>query len=198
MGEVLGKAARGLLMALIALVVVVAVAFIWFKTYEYRFKMGFIPSGLTVMATIYESEEIWGFGPGGNETGMRVYELSTDSARRLIAASNALQDDSAIRGLMGRANAPQNDYDEWRRTPVDPLTTALEWGQRSNRGQERHPPRLREYLDVYGFGIPIDAEVERSFDNVIQTPGAFYAYGGGGAVIVVSPQTRRVFIAYAG
>lgn len=195
MEEVLVKAARGLL---IALAVLVAAAFIWFKISEHRFKMGFIPTGLTVTATIYESEESWGFAPGGNETGVRVYELSTDSAQRLIAASDALHDDSAIRGLMGRASAPRRDYYWWRRTPVDPRTTANEWGQRSNHGQERHPPRLQEYLDVYGFGIPIDTEIERLFDNVIQTPGAFYAYGRGGAVIVVSPQTRRVFIAYAG
>jgi hypothetical protein len=193
-----GKAARSMRTALIALVVVVAAAFILFKAYEHDFKMGFIPSGLTVTATIYENEKTWGFGPGGNETGLRVYELSSDSAQLLIAASNALQNDSAIRGLMGRANAPRSDYFEWRRTPVDPMTNTLKWGQEPTRGPEQKTPRLQDYLNVYGFGIPIDAEVERSFDSVIQAPGAFYAYGAGGAVIVVSPETRRVFIAYAG
>lgn len=74
-----------------------------FQIYAHRFKMSFIPDRLTVTDTIYENEKNGGFGPGGNETGVRVYALAEQDAHRLIRANASLLDDQSIDQAMGTA-----------------------------------------------------------------------------------------------
>jgi hypothetical protein len=61
-----------------------------------------------------------------------------------------------------------------------------------------HPPTLFEYLEKYGFSIPIEEGREAETDKAIQTSGSFYSYGKGGSVTVVDPVRGKVYFFYAG
>lgn len=47
-----------------------------FKIYERSFMLSIVPDALGVNSILYREEESWGFGPGGNEAGIRVYPLA--------------------------------------------------------------------------------------------------------------------------
>lgn len=62
----------------------------------------------------------------------------------------------------------------------------------------RHPPDLVEYLDKYGFSIPIEEGRLDEANKAIQSGGSFYSYGKGGSVTIVDPARGKVYFAYAG
>jgi hypothetical protein len=97
-----------------ALVVLLPVA--TYKFAEWRFEMSRIPDGLSIHGAQYQSEESWGFGPGGNETGFVIYRLDEDQAEALIAKTAALANTASIEAATGKSEAV---YGEWRQTPID-------------------------------------------------------------------------------
>lgn len=173
------------------LVILLLAGFVTFKVYERGLEMKRIPRLLTVTGKIYEAEKAWGFGPGGNETGVSVYRLGDADAQRLTSIDATLLNDASIRAAVGRAG---RDYGEWRRTPI----ARRRWGKSNFSEESQQPLRISEYLNHYGFGIPLDPAAEEMIDRTISAPGAFYAYGRGGSLIVIAPSVRRVIFAYAG
>ncbi|WP_394658122.1 hypothetical protein, partial [uncultured Novosphingobium sp.] len=61
-----------------------------------------------------------------------------------------------------------------------------------------HGASLQEYLDKYGFSIPIEKGVDREFNDAIQKPGSFYKYERGGSVTVIDIARGKIYFAYAG
>ena len=57
-----------------------------FKLWERSHHLSFVPDGLSVSTILYVEEESWGFGPGGNETGLIVYELPDSTAKEIQKA----------------------------------------------------------------------------------------------------------------
>ena len=57
------------------LVLTIAVVGFSVKSCERRWQMGHVPVALNISEIIYSKEESWGFGPGGNESGVVVYKL---------------------------------------------------------------------------------------------------------------------------
>lgn len=51
-----------------------------FKLHDRRFALEAVPDALKVDSIAYREEESWGFGPGGNEAGIRLYPLSKELA----------------------------------------------------------------------------------------------------------------------
>jgi hypothetical protein len=87
----------------------------------------------------------------------------------------------------------RRSYYGWRRTPVvrDNHWSAPEAG-------EPEAVSLTAYLNRYGFEIPVDGDVAAEADRLMRTPGAYYAYGRGGSMVIVAPRVKRVVMAYAG
>ncbi|MEQ1944167.1 hypothetical protein ABMA32_17270 [Mesorhizobium sp. VNQ89] len=65
-----------------ALFLIIATPIIAWKVFEYRFRLWLIPEDLNVWWIGYARQESWGFGPGGNETGVIVYSLPQESIRQ--------------------------------------------------------------------------------------------------------------------
>lgn len=151
-----------------------------FKIYERDFKLSVVPDALQVSSISYSEEESWGFGPGGNEAGIRVYPLSGEIANQITK-----------RGIEFFNNLPANKdqkkrrwrgrYGTWNETPV----------------KEEGDLDIYDYICRYGFCIEIDDTVVAQATDIINSEGNYYAYGRIG-LIVVSPSKKLVIYMYNG
>lgn len=84
--------------------ILVAGPFAAFKIYEQNFMLSAVPDALHVSSISYNEEESWGFGPGGNEAGIRVYPLPEQVAQQI-----------AERGIDFFSNMSPNQHQRNRR-----------------------------------------------------------------------------------
>jgi hypothetical protein len=170
------------------LVVLIVSPIIVFKIYERNFKLSVVPDALEVCSISYSEEESWGFGPGGNEAGIRVFSLPESIANQISG-----------RGIEFFNNLPSNKnqkkrrsrgkYASWSETPIK---ESRFWKQ-SKRGRLE----IYDYICRYGFCIKIDDEVVKQVTDIINSEGSYYAYGRIG-LIVVSPANNLVIYMYNG
>lgn len=171
-----------------ALGVLAICVYAYFKSWEKDYQLSFLPKGLAPSKVLYVKEESLGFGPGGNETGVIVYELPE-------GVSNEIQQvgiDYLTR--MPRQNKADRDwrgiYEHWQPTPI-----LVEGTDSSMNRVMSH--NIANYLDRYGFGIEIDQQIKQEINNAISTPGSFAAYGRIGLIIVI-PKVNKVVYVYNG
>jgi hypothetical protein len=160
-------------------------------------RLSFVPEAMGVSHILYAAEQSWGFGPGGNETGIIVYEMPKAVAEQLEA-----------RGLAYLQSLPQQPggdwhgrYDNWRPTPVVRDRRWPKGGTGDRVSVEGGPswisPGIGDYMFFYGFEIPLDLGVERMVNEAIFTSGGYYAYGRIGMIILI-PAAQRIVYAYNG
>ncbi|WP_093084165.1 hypothetical protein [Sphingobium sp. AP50] len=168
---------------------VVASPYLLFKAYELRFVLARVPSPLHVAWIEYRLEDSFGgIGlPGDNETGLVVYRLTEASARWARSMGPRLGE-----ALPGGAS-------RWHATPVDESGEHNTWHHYDSEADKHgHPATISEYLDKYGFSIPIEKGRDDEANRAIRAPGSFYSYGRGGSVTIVDPARGKVYFAYAG
>lgn len=180
------KLPKFIFIALIVTAIAVPVA--RFKIYERRFMLSVVPDALNVSAIAYSKEESWGFGPGGNEAGIRVYPLPEHVSKEIEARGgidffntmppNTDQNDREWRGR----------YTNWEETPIK---TEGYW----DSGKKRLD--IYDYICAYGFCIDIEPEIVSQANEIVNAPGSYYAYGRIG-VIIVSPGNNLVLYFYKG
>lgn len=181
------KLPKCIFIALILTLVAVPVAS--FKMYERRFMLSAVPDALGVSSIVYSKEESWGFGPGGNEAGIRVYPLPEHVSKEIEA-----------RGIdffnTMPPNTDQNER-EWRGRYTNWEETPIKTGRHWNLGKEGKLLDIYDYICAYGFCIDIKPEIESLANGIVSAPGSYYAYGRIG-VIVVSPGHNLVLYLYNG
>ena len=158
------------------------------KIYERNFKLSVVPDALQVNSIAYSKEKSWGFGPGGNEAGIRVYPLSEKISNQIkklgieyfeTLPANENQKNRRWRGI----------YDSWSETPVkEEQYWKYDEGGRLD---------VYDYICRYGFCINIDEDVLRQATDIINSEGSYYAYGRIG-LIVISPRENIVLYVYNG
>ena len=171
-----------------SLAITLAMVFMW-RQFEQRHALSVVPDGLHVTSMSYAAEESWGFGPGGNETGIRVYPLSAQVARAV--GEDGLAYFASMPPNRGRdSRAWEGVYSSWHATPI---------GSSASEGADAQgsPISLEAYHDQYGFSIQVDPVVSAQVNRIIQSPGSFYARGRIG-ILVVSPKDRLVVYMYNG
>lgn len=159
-----------------------------FKAYELHFVLSRVPEPLHVSWIEYRLEKSWGIGmPGDNETGFVIYRMtsgSTDWARK--------------QGQHLGDKLPGGSA-EWHQTPVDESGAHNRWHQYDSTSEPHgRKANLAEYLDKYGFPIPIEKGRDAEINYAVQNPGSFYSYERGGSVTVISPTQGKIYFAYAG
>lgn len=170
-------------------------AYVLYGAWEASYRREVIPYGMPVSKVRYAKEASWGFGPGGNEAGVIVFELPDAVALEIQRSGIAY-----FTSLPKRRSRPgewRGIYELWSETPVPPSEN---WGPLPTRGAQSSSgfvPMLSDYLDRYGFGIPIDGDVHKQIDDAIQSPGSYFAYGRIG-MLIVAPRERSVFYVYNG
>lgn len=167
----MNRRALGWLLACLFIVVALWTALRYMET---RHWLSRLPPQLGVEKVVYAETDSWGFGPGGNESGVVVYELP-----------------SHVSGANPSALAPEL---RWETTP---LQGHREWFEGEGASRTDTGPLLNNYLNQYGFGIPIKREVVSEIDRAVSVPGSWYAYTRNG-VILLMPLINRVAYIYAG
>ncbi|WP_447787585.1 hypothetical protein [Variovorax boronicumulans] len=151
-----------------------------------RHRLGFVPTGLGVTGVRYAKEDSWGFGPGGNETGVIAYALPVPTATAIqnqgIRYLQDLPPETLANGL-GRAHS-------WQTTPAQ-----LE-------GSDAHANSVfsfdvADYLNRYGFGIDIDPTVRQQINDALANDGSFLSHERTG-ILIVAPSLQKVFYIYNG
>ena len=170
---------------------IVGIPWAGWQLFAYRHHLSLVPGEMGVWRVLDVSEESWGFGPGGNETGLLTYALPDETRRRIEV--------EGVRYFEALPNRGGRDwrgrYEHWSQTPID---IGEQWGSSSDEGIKGWvSPGIGDYLDRYGFGIRIDPKIERSVNEALFSPGSFYAYGRIG-IIIVAPAQGRVYYAYNG
>ena len=158
------------------------------KAYEIRLVLSQVPEPLRVSWIEYRLEKSWGIGmPGDNETGFIVYRMTSGSA-----------DWARKQGQHLGATLP-GGLAKWHPTPVDDSGAHNSWHQYDSTSEPRgHKANLVEYLDKYGFSIPIEKGRDAEMNYAIQNPGSLYSYQRGGGVTVIDPRRGKIYFAYAG
>lgn len=162
--------------------------YLQYKSWEERRYLDIVPYGLNVSKILYANEESWGFGPGGNETGIIVYELPDEVAHEIqkVGAAKFTQETAGF-----------SDFRNWEQTPI--LLRDAWQGSRSGGEPEQNIQftKISNYLERWGFSVSIDPKIESEIDYAITKSGSYYAYGSTG-IIIVMPNNKKVFYAYAG
>jgi hypothetical protein len=127
-----------------------------------------------------------GFGPGANETGFAVIDLSEAASLRIAE------------GGIPWLNAQPGGWlqPDWAATPV-PRDEF--WTGRPDGAMGAWPdPTVLAVLSRYGLRFDPPQDHQTALDAALNAPGSFYAFGPGGLVAVIVPKTRRAYVFCAG
>ncbi|MCL4677765.1 MAG: hypothetical protein KJ017_04125 [Alphaproteobacteria bacterium] len=171
-----------------------------FKFWEYQFYLSAVPQEFGVYKILYRQENAWGFGPGGNETGIRVYELPEQTYQIIqqqgLEYLNNLPSAKA-RQVKGRSDW-RGKYKNWLETPINVTRHWTDYmSLPDDADYSKEVPSISHYMSAYGFGLRIDPKIRNLADDALKSPGNYYAYGRIGVIIVI-PQKKRVIYAYNG
>ncbi|MBC3910681.1 hypothetical protein [Undibacterium umbellatum] len=160
-----------------------------YKLYERQFMLEAVPDALGVTSIVYQNEESWGFGPGGNESGIRLYPLP-DATAQLIKkrGMDFFKDMPANQDQQSRDW--RGSYENWAATPI---ASPESWAVNNESGRMD----IDDYICTYGYCLTIKPSVAVEANAIINSPGSYYAYGRIG-LIVVSPEKKLVLYLYNG
>jgi hypothetical protein len=145
-----------------------------------------LPDGTGGWFVTYAENNTFGFGPGGNETGLNVVLLTAAGAARIKAGGTAWLDQQEGGRIAGA----------WSETPVPDSET---WRLREDHAMGRLPSQsILAHLNRYGFGIHVPDRHLTAIDRALNQPGSFYAFGDDGLLVLFVPDTHRAYVAYAG
>ena len=144
-----------------------------------------LPPAVMPEAVVYAQNGTYGFGPGGNETGLNVIRIA-DAGADLVAQGGIpwldAQPSSRIRPEWATTPVPRNEF----------------WMGRKGHAMGAFPaPTVVAVLNQYGF-FDVPKDHQTALDAALNAPGSFYAFGPGGLVAVIVPKTRRAYVFYAG
>ncbi len=157
--------------------------YIGWKLFERNFFYERAPLGAGVGSISYLETKTFGFGPGGNETGVIVFSLSSASADALREAPNEFLE------ALPKSRDRCSRYSNWKQTPIiaskgDSLTGQI-------KGE---PLRLDSMLNRYGFGIPIRRDIKTMLDQAFANQGSYYGSSRCGLFIFMPEFGKAAYI----
>lgn len=186
--------------AFVFLAAILALGTICFKYWEYQFYLSVVPDEFGVYKILYRKEEAWGFGPGGNETGIRVYELP-EKIYQIIHEQGLEYLNSLPSSKIGRVEGRydwRGKYQNWLETPIRVTRHWTDYmSLPDDADYSKEVPSISHYIGAYGFGIIVDPEIKKLADDAIKSPGSYYAYGRVGFILVI-PEKKCVIYIYNG
>jgi len=173
--------------SLIAIASVIALT--WANSTKRSRQLRLVPAGLGVKQVVYAREESRGFGPGGNETGLIIFELPDHVARNIQQQGIKFLHQN-VSAQVADGGAGSRVSRNWKITPV-----RVEGSDDDTNFTRTYD--IGKYLNRYGFGIPIDKEVGRYIDGALSGQGNFID-DDGRRLIIVMPEAGKLVYAYRG
>lgn len=155
------------------------ILYLLYRNMIYNHYISYVPHKIHASEIIYMEYEAWGFGPGGNETGVIVYELPNKASRQILdQGMNYFKKLNDIQ-IYGRNDSNRKGiYEKWEIAPNKDFN-------------------ISSFLNRYGFGIDIDSSVVKMINEIMNSDSSYYAYGRTG-IIMISPTKKRIIFAYSG
>lgn len=152
---------------------------------------------MEVSRILYVAEEAWGFGPGGNETGIILYAMPEGTRQRIETGGIAW-----LNGLRGGGPEWHGFYRDWHATPFDAFDPDTPgafdiWALEARDESCGHGGGIAGYMFRYGFCIPFDREVEALANRALSKAGSYYAFGRIGMLLLI-PSENRIIYAFNG
>jgi hypothetical protein len=148
------------------------------------------PPCLGVLKVVYSKEETWGFDPGGNETGIVIFELPRAIVNDIEQQGLRFLNQCASTRVIDESGRKTQTLYTWQATPV--LVEAT--GPDMNKVLTHN---IGEYLRKYGFEIVIESKVEQDVDNALTSPGN-WVDDNGSRLIIIMPKASKLVFAYRG
>jgi hypothetical protein len=145
-----------------------------------------LPGSFEATRVSYSYSYANGFGPGANEVGFSVIHLSEAGAVRIA--------EGGISWL--NAQPAGRLQPDWSATPVP--RDEFWMGLHDSAAGAWPDPTVRAVLGRYGLDFDLPQEHQTALDAALNAHGSFYAFGPGGLVAVIVPQTQRAYVFYAG
>lgn len=147
-----------------------------------------MPEHAGVGRILYKRVQTFGFGPGGNETGLVVFRMSASAARRLQADPDAfLQKVSEF----GRGRCHR--FTNWTETPFVPQDD-YRWGEASTGVPPGSPATIQEFTNQFGFGIRFKSRYVRMLNEAFAEPGSYMSSGRCAWVVLMPEQRAAAYI----
>ncbi len=137
---------------------------------------------------LYTEVQSWGFGPGGNETGVVVYALPESISQKI--QKNGINQILALPVAENTRESGPGHYESWQATPLK--LEGLDQNLKTVMSDQ-----ISHFLNRYGFGVEIDPQIEQQINRSISHSGSFAAQGRNG-VLIVSPALGRAFYIFNG
>ncbi|KCZ49925.1 MULTISPECIES: hypothetical protein [unclassified Hyphomonas] len=168
--------------------VVLAVLVIWagYTALSNAFYHGRMPEHAGVGRILYKRVESFGFGPGGNETGLVIFRMNAHAVKRLQSDPDAFFQKVSESGS-GRCHR----FRSWTETPFVP---EQRWGEASRSVEPGSPATIEEITNQYGFGIRFNARYVRMLNDSFARPGSYLGSGGCGSVVLMPEQRAAAYI----
>lgn len=179
----------------ITLLSLMAVFVVSFKVLERDSRLNLVPASLQVSKIIFGNEESWGFGPGGNETRVIVYELPIDVAEDIQRMG--LDFFNQILPNAQRSGNWQGRHQKWKETPILSPAWLEQWDNSPSDRATTSSAKIENYLYRYGFGIYLEPSLSHEINSAISKSGSFFS-ASRTAIIIVMPEARLVAYTYSG
>jgi hypothetical protein len=142
-----------------------------------RHHLALLPPGLGVTERLAAFEVAYGWGPGGQESGLIVYRMP-----------------DALAAALAAGGAPSEDGLDWQATPFmaeGPSDGAL------GPCEGDACAAIERFLWRYGHGVDLPRDVEEMVDRALIAPGNRVGVTRSGLVLLILGE-KRVVYAYAG
>lgn len=164
-----------------------SIAIAWSNLSEKSRHLRMVPTGLAVSRVVYAREESWGFGPGGNETGVIMFELPLGVAHNIQQQGITFLDQYVSAQVVVRRGSSSQIPFNWKATSVH-----VEGAD--DDGNSTLTYDIGKYLNRYGFGLLIDKDVARSINDALYNYGNFVDDDGRRLVIIMPKDGKLVFV----
>lgn len=172
------------------------------KNWQQQHYLSFLPKELKVENILYKKTNTCGIVTGGNESGLIIYELSGEISDKI--------EKHGLEFFKKISIDPDKDYDrewyygaDWQNTPI---RHTKEWVFSSSVDYPNGPvdeefpdrsPSFHNFLFMLPCGAALDKLSLGTVDGMITKSENFYVYKSG-RIIVVSPELKRVVLAFSG
>ena len=151
-----------------------------------RFYRGHMPDGAGIGRVLYKQVRVFGFGPGGNETGLVVFGMDARAARQLKADPDAFFQSLPESGA-GRCRR----FRHWSETPYVPDDRS---GEASAFADPGSPATIEEITNRYGFGIRLNTKYSRMLNESLAAPGSYIGYSRCGRAVLMPDRGAAAYI----